>query len=30
VQCRLWHVSAAADEPNPHCLHAAGKSYCVP
>jgi hypothetical protein len=30
VQCRLWHVSAAADEPNPHCLHAAGKSYCAP
>jgi hypothetical protein len=30
VQCRLWHLSAATLEPNPHCLHAAGKSYCVP
>jgi hypothetical protein len=30
LQCRLWHLSAASLEPNPHCLHAAGKSYCVP
>ena len=29
LQCRLWHLSAAALAPNPHCLHAAGKSYCV-
>ena len=29
VQCRLWHASAAAELANPHCLHAAGKSYCT-
>jgi hypothetical protein len=28
IQCRLWHVSAAADEPNPHCKHAAGNYPC--
>lgn len=30
VQCRLYHVSAAAiDEPETHCLHADGASPCV-
>ena len=30
VQCRLYHVSAAAtDEPDTHCLHADGASPCI-
>jgi len=29
VQCRLYHVSAAAaDDPEQHCMHAAGASPC--
>lgn len=30
VQCRLYHVSAAAtDEPDTHCLHADGATPCI-
>ncbi|HEX6765335.1 MAG TPA: hypothetical protein VF103_07650 [Polyangiaceae bacterium] len=29
IQCRLWHVTAAADDPYPHCNHAAGLNTCV-
>jgi hypothetical protein len=29
LQCRLWHVTAAADSPYPHCNHAAGLNTCV-
>lgn len=28
VQCRLFHLGAAAAAPDPHCLHAAGASPC--
>ncbi len=29
IQCRLWHVSAAAVDPSMHCGHAAGDAPCV-
>lgn len=29
LQCRLWHVTAAADQSWPHCNHAAGLNTCV-
>jgi hypothetical protein len=28
VQCRLWHVGAATQDPDPHCSHAAGAGPC--
>jgi hypothetical protein len=28
LQCRLYHVAAAADEPSVHCVHAAGGPPC--
>lgn len=28
VECRLWHVSAATQLPQTHCLHAAGQPPC--
>lgn len=28
VQCRLFHLGAAAAAPAPHCMHAAGASPC--
>jgi hypothetical protein len=28
VQCRLFHLGAAAAAPDPHCIHAAGASPC--
>jgi len=28
VQCRLFHLGAAAAAPDPHCTHAAGASPC--
>lgn len=28
VQCRLFHLSAAAAAPDPHCRHAAGAAPC--
>jgi hypothetical protein len=28
VQCRLFHLGAAAAAPDPHCAHAAGASPC--
>ncbi len=28
VQCRLFHLAAAAAAPDPHCRHAAGDSPC--
>jgi hypothetical protein len=30
VNCRLWHVSAAALDPGAHCGHAAGDPPCAP
>jgi len=29
IQCRLWHVSAAAVDPSMHCGHAAGDLPCA-
>ncbi len=29
IQCRLWHVSAAAVDPSTHCGHAAGEAPCA-
>jgi hypothetical protein len=29
IQCRLWHVSAAAVDPSTHCPHAAGEGPCA-
>ena len=29
VQCRLWHLSAAAVNPTHHCIHADGEIPCV-
>ncbi len=29
IQCRLYHVSAATDQPSQHCAHAAGEPPCV-
>jgi hypothetical protein len=29
LQCRLWHITAATDDPYPHCNHAAGLNTCV-
>jgi hypothetical protein len=29
VQCRLYHVSQAFDDPVQHCLHAAGNAVCI-
>jgi hypothetical protein len=29
VECRLYHVNAAAFSPSPHCNHAAGRQICV-
>lgn len=30
VQCRIYHVNAAAKDPATHCPHAAGLQLCVP
>jgi hypothetical protein len=29
IQCRLWHLSAAAVDPTFHCVHADGENPCV-
>jgi hypothetical protein len=30
IQCRLYHVCAATQDPAVHCVHAAGNEMCVP
>lgn len=29
IQCRLYHLGAATDDPDQHCEHAAGDAICV-